>query len=99
MAVWNLINARGKIEIQLPPRKPEDWIAKHEVNIEATQGGNLEVMDLGLTQDEEWAEFNESVVHANIEYEDHEPDNSENKDDGILLDIMGWEYAIRRKDL
>jgi len=32
------------------------------------------------------------------EYEDHELDNSENEDDGIVLDIMGWEYTIRRKD-
>jgi hypothetical protein len=56
-------------------------------------------MDLDLTEDEEWEEFNESVVYDNNEYEDHELDNSENKDDGILLDIMGCEYAIRRKDL
>jgi len=43
--------------------------------------------------------FNESVVHDNDEYEDHKLDNSENEDNGIVLDIMGCEYAIRRKDL
>jgi len=89
VAVWNFINAGGKIEILLHPRKPEDSIAKHEANIEAARGENLGVMDLGLTDDEELEEFNESVVHDNDEYEDYELDNSENEDDGIVLDIMG----------
>jgi hypothetical protein len=35
VAVWNFINAGGKIEIALLPRKPEEWIGKHEANIEA----------------------------------------------------------------
>jgi len=99
VAVWNFINAGGKIEILRPPQKPEEWIAQHETNIEAAQGENLGVMDLGLSDDEELEEFNESVVHDDDEYEDHELCNSENEDDGIVLDIMGWEYAIRRKEL
>jgi hypothetical protein len=89
VAVWNSINAGGKIDILLPPRKPEEWIAQHEANIEAAQGENLGVMDLSLTDDEELEEFNKSVVHDDDEYEDHELYNSENEDDGIVLDIMG----------
>jgi len=89
VAVWNFINAGGNIEILLPPRKPEEWIAKHEANREAARGENLGVIDLGLTDDEELEEFNESVVHDDDEYEDHELDNTENEDDGIVLDIMG----------
>jgi len=81
VAVWNFINAGGKIEILLPPQKPEEWIAKHEANIEAARGENLEVMDLGLSNDEEVEEFNESIVHDDDEYEDCERDNSENEDD------------------
>jgi hypothetical protein len=87
--VWNFINAGAKIEILLPPRKPEEWIAKHEANIEAARGETQGVMDLDLTDDEESEEFNESEVHDNDEYEDYELDNSENEDDGIVLDIMG----------
>jgi len=89
VAVWNFINAGGKIDILLPPRKPEEWIAQNEANIETAQGENLRVMDLGITNDEELEEFNESVVDDDDEYEDHELDNSENEDDGIELDIMG----------
>ena len=89
VAVWNFIHAGGNIEILLPPRKPEEWIAKHEANIEAARGDNLGVMDLGLSDDVELEEFNESVVHDDDEYEDHELDNSEKEDDGIVLDSMG----------
>jgi hypothetical protein len=46
-------------------------------------------MDLGLTDDEELEQFNESEVHDDDPYEDYELDNSENEDDGIVLNIMG----------
>jgi len=89
VAVWNFINAGGKIEILLPPRKPEEWIAQHEANVEAARGETLGVMDLELTDDEKLEEFKQSVVHDDDEYEDYVLDNSENEDDGIVLDIMG----------
>jgi len=89
VAVWNFINAGGNNEILLPPREPEEWISKHEANIKAAQGENWGVMDLGLTDDEELDEFNESGVHDDDEYEDHERDNSENEDDGNVLNIIG----------
>jgi len=89
VAVWNFINAGGNIEILVPPREPKVWIAKHEVDIEAARGENLGVMDLGLTDDEALEELNESVVHDDDEYEDHELDNSDNEDDGTVLNIMG----------
>jgi hypothetical protein len=46
-------------------------------------------MDLGVTNDEELETFNESEVHDDDQYEDYELDNSENEDDGIVLNIMG----------
>jgi hypothetical protein len=46
-------------------------------------------MDLGLTDDEEFEEFNESEVHDDDEYEDYELDDGENEDDEIVLNIMG----------
>jgi hypothetical protein len=89
VAVWNFINTGGNIEILLPPREPEEWIAKHEADIEAARGENLDVMDLGVTDDEELEEFNESEVRDDDQDEDYELDNSENEDDGIVLNIMG----------
>jgi hypothetical protein len=89
VVVWNCINAGVKIEIQLPTPKPQEWIAKHEANIAAARGENLGVMDLGLTNDEELEEFNESVVHNDDEFEVHDLNLSENEVDGIVLDIMG----------
>jgi hypothetical protein len=88
VAVWNFINAGGKIEIVLPPRKPVERIAKYEANIEPARGEHLGVVDLGLTDDEELEEFNESVDHDDDEYEDHNLDNSENIDNGNVLNTI-----------
>jgi hypothetical protein len=89
VAVWNFINTGGNIEILLPPREPEEWIAKLQADIDAARGENLEAMDVSLTDDEELEEFNESEVHDDDQYADYELDNSENEDDGIVLNILG----------